>query len=288
MNQLVTEAGQGLPHFPLTQRCRVLGVSRATYYRPRSSSSPGERDRELRGHLQRLAWQWPMYGYRRLTHALRRQGRPANHKRVLRVLRAAGLLCQRPRWGIRTTNSQHGLPIYPNLLPQLSVTGLDQLWVADITYIRLAREFVYLAVVLDAYSRRCIGWALDRTLEAELALTAVRQALRSRPVRPGLVHHSDRGVQYASTAYTVLLKTHQIRISMSRRGRPQDNAQAESFMKTIKYEEVYLVEYDDMADARARIGHFVEHVYNRKRLHSALGYRPPAEFEQQLPLPTRA
>lgn len=288
MSQLVTEAGQDTPHLSLTQRCRTLAVSRATYYRPRPPNSLGVRDRDLRGPLRRLARQWPMYGYRRLTHALRRQGRRVNHKRVLRVLRAEGLLCRRTRWGVRTTNSKHGLPLYPNLLPQLSVTGLDQLWVADITYIRLAQEFVYLAVVLDAYSRRCIGWTLDRTLEAELALSAVRQALRSRPVRPGLVHHSDRGVQYASTAYTALLKTHQIRISMSRPGRPQDNAQAESFIKTVKYEEVYLVEYDDVADARARIGHFVEHVYNRKRLHSALGYRPPAEFEQQLPLPTRA
>ena len=288
MSQLITEAGQDARPLAVARRCQALSLSRATYYRTRQRGGPVLRDMELRDQLQRLALQWPMYGYRRLTHALRRQGVVANHKRVLRLLREDNLLCLRPRRGVRTTNSHHGLPTYPNLVPTLRLSGLDQLWVADITYIRLAREFVYLAVVLDAYSRRCIGWALARTLEATLAVTALNQALATRPVEPGLVHHSDQGVQYASTAYTDLLKSHQIRISMSRRGRPQDNAQAESFLKTLKYEEVYLVEYEDLADARVRLGHFLEDVYNRKRLHSALGYRPPAEFEQVLRSTTRA
>ena len=288
MSQLITEAGQDARPLSVARRCQVLSLSRATYYRTRQRDRPVLRDMELRDQLQRLVLQWPMYGYRRLTHALRRQGVLVNHKRVLRLLREDSLLCLRPRRGVRTTNSHHGLPTYPNLVPTVRLNGLNQLWVADLTYIRLAREFVYLAVVLDAYSRRCIGWALDRTLEATLAVTALNQALATRPVGLGLIHHSDQGVQYASTAYTDRLKSHQIRISMGRRGRPQDDAQAESFLKTLKYEEVYLGEYEDLADARVRLGHFPEDVYNRKRLHSALGYRPPAEFEQGLRPTTRA
>jgi transposase InsO family protein len=202
-------------------------------------------------------------------------------------MREDNLLCLRRRRFLRTTDSRHGLAVYPNLIPHLAVTGIDQLWVADITYIRLQHEFVYLAVILDAFSRRCIGWALGRSLEAPLAVGALRTALARRAVRPGLVHHSDQGGQYASSLYTELLLSRGIRISMSRRGNPYDNAYAESFLKTLKYEEVYLSEYADLADARLRIGHFVEKVYNRKRLHSALGYRPPAEFEQSLSQRTR-
>ncbi len=197
-------------------------------------------------------------------------------------MREDNLLCLRKRRFILTTDSRHSLTTYPNLVPELMLTGINQLWVADITYIRLLREFVYLAVILDAYSRRCIGWALELYLEAELALEALRMALATRKVEPGLVHHSDRGVQYASSVYTDLLKEQGIRISMSRTGNPYNNAQAERFMRTLKYEEVYLSEYETMAEARARISHFLEEVYNQKRLHSAIGYVPPAEYEQQL------
>jgi putative transposase len=237
---------------------------------------------ELRDHLQRLALEWPQYGYRRITAELHRQGVQANHKRVLRLMREDNLLGLRKCRFISTTDSNHALAVYPNLVPELTLSSINQLWVADITYIRLSREFVYLAVILDAYSRRCIGWAWEPYLGAELALEALRMALASRPVEPGLVHHSDRGVQYASSVYTDLLKEHGMRISMSRRGNPYDNAQAERFMRTLKYEEVYLFEYEMVAEARMRISHFLEEVYNQKRLHSAIGYVPPAEYEQQL------
>jgi transposase InsO family protein len=236
----------------------------------------------LRTQIQEIALEMPAYGYRRITHELGRRGVAVNHKQVLRLMREDNLLCLRQRAFVRTTDAAHPFMVYPNLLPELTVTGLDQLWVADITYIRLQQEFVYLAVLLDAYSRRCIGWALERYLEAELALVALRMALAKRPIRPGLVHHSDRGVQYASQAYTNLLKAQGIRISMSRTGNPYDNAQAESFIKTLKYEEIHLFEYQNFAEARGRIGQFIEEVYNEKRLHSALGYRPPAEFERLL------
>jgi transposase InsO family protein len=199
--------------------------------------------------------------------------------RVLRLMRADNLLCLRRKAFVATTDSRHHLPVYPNLARELAPDGVNQLWRADITYIRLRTEFVYLAVVLDAYSRRVIGWALGRTREAGLALSALTMALRQRRPAPGLVHHSDRGVQYASHEYTGLLQQHGVQISMSRKGNPYDNAACESFMKTLKYEEVYRTEYRDLADAYAQIGEFLERVYNRQRLHSALGYVPPAEFE---------
>lgn len=267
---------------PVAALFETLELSRATHYRHLASPVPTDPDLQLRDHIQRIALDWPCYGYRRVTAELHRRGVEANHKRVLRLMREDNLLCMRKRRFILTTDSRHCLTIYPNLLPELQLTSINQLWVADITYIRLLREFVYLAVILDAYSRRCIGWALEPFLEAELALEALRQALASRKVEPGLVHHSDRGVQYASSAYCDLLKERGIRISMSRRGNPYDNAQAERFMRTLKYEEVYLFEYETMAEARARISHFIEEVYNQKRLHSAIGYVPPAEYEQQL------
>jgi putative transposase len=205
-----------------------------------------------------------------------------NHKRVRRLMREDNLLCLRRRRLVLTTDSDHQLGIYPNLARELVLTHLDQLWVADLTYIRLELEFVYWAVILDAFSRRAIGWALDRTLEAALTLSALRMALGRRQVNSGLVHHSDRGVQYACGEYTDLLKQHGIRISMSRRGNPYDNATAESFLKTLKYEEIYRSEYRDLLEARTQIHHFLEKVYNDKRLHSALGYLPPVEFERGL------
>jgi len=218
---------------------------------------------ELRDAIQRLAVEMPAYGYRRITAALRREGWVVNHKRVLRLMRKDNLLCLRRRAFVRTTDSGHQLPVYPNLARELQVTGLNQLWVADITYIRLALEFVYLAVILDAFSRRVIGWALARTLEAEVALAALRMALAGGRVAPGLVHHSDQGVQYACGDYIALLTEHEIQISMSRRGNPYDNAQAESFIKTLKYEEVYRTEYLDFGDAWRRIGKFIESIITR-------------------------
>ena len=267
---------------PVAAVFETLELSRATHYRHLASPVPADPDMELRDHIQRIALDWPCYGYRRITAELHRRGIEANHKRVLRLMRKDNLLCLRKRRFILTTDSRHSLTIYPNLLPELTLSSINQLWVADITYIRLLREFVYLAVILDAYSRRCIGWALEPFLEAELALEALQMALASRRIEPGLVHHSDRGVQYASSAYCDLLKEQGICISMSRRGNPYDNAQAERFMRTLKYEEVYLFEYETVAEARARISHFIEEVYNQKRLHSAIGYVPPAEYEQQL------
>lgn len=284
MNE-VPRLGGGLS---VRQRCAALGFSRATYYRRRQPRERSRHDEALCRQLQRLAGEWPAYGYRRLTHALRRQGLKVNSKRVLRLMREEHLLRRHRKRSVRTTNSQHGLPTYPNLLPTAPLTGLDQVWQADITYIRLPREFVYLAVILDAFSRCCIGWALERSLTTEVALGALRMALAARPWSAGVIHHSDQGVQYASIAYTETLRAAGLRISMSRRGNPYDNAKAESFFKTLKYEEVYLWEYENLADARQRIGEFLDDVYNRKRLHSALGYRPPVEFEQSLHRATSA
>jgi transposase InsO family protein len=223
-----------------------------------------------------------MYGYRRITHELSRQGVVANDKLVLRLMREDNLLCLPKRHFVRTTDWRHSLPVYANLAGQMTLTGIDELWIADITYIRLLREFIYLAVILDAFSRRCIGWALERHLQAELTLEALKMAIATRGVKAGLVHHADRGVQYASHEYTGLLEEHSIRISMSRRGNAYDKAKAERFMRTLKYEGVYTNEYEDMFEARECIRHFLEEVYNRKRLHSALGYQPSAEFEQSL------
>ena len=260
--------------------CQMTGLSRAGFYRWRAPRQTSPVEMELRDEMQKVALESPAYGYRRITHELQQRGFEVNHKRVLRMMREDNLLCVRRRAFVVTTDSRHSLPVYANLAREMTPTAINQLWVADITYIRLRTEFVYLAVVLDAFSRRAIGWALGRTLEAELAVTALRMALIQRQPPPGLVHHSDRGVQYASQAYTEMLKQHHADISMSRKGNPYDNAACESFLKTLKQEEVYRNEYRDFHDARSGIGEFLERVYNRKRLHSALGYLPPAEFER--------
>lgn len=259
--------------------CQMTGLSRAGFYRWRMPRQAAPVEMELRDQMQKVALESPAYGYRRITSELQQRGFEVNHKRVLRMMREDNLLCVRRRAFVVTTDSRHNLPVYPNLAPAIKPIAINQLWVADITYIRLRTEFVYLAVVLDAFSRRVIGWALGRSLEAELAVTALRMALIERQPSPGLVHHSDRGVQYASTDYTEMLKQRHATISMSRKGNPYDNAACESFMKTLKYEEVYRNEYRDFNDAHSSIGEFLERVYNQKRLHSALGYVPPAEFE---------
>jgi len=256
------------------------GVSRASFYRfGKDNPSRTDSDMDLRDAIQRVALEWPSYGRPRITAELRRRGWKVNPKRVYRWMREDDLLCVRKRKFVVTTDSNHDRKVYPNLAGDMVLTGIDQLWVADITYIRLGSEFVYLAVVIDAYSRRVIGWALERTVEDDLPLAALRQALELRQPAPGVVHHSDRGSQYASGDYTDLLKAHGCQISMSHKASPWENAGCESWMKTLKSEEVYRQEYRDLAEARASIAQFIDEVYNQKRLHSALGYQPPVEFE---------
>jgi putative transposase len=267
--------------FPVSQMCGIAGVSRAGYYRFLEPEKSSPEDLKLRDAMHQVALEWPSYGSRRMARELRARGWKVNRKHVQRLMREDNLVCVAQRKFVVTTNSAHGFPVYPNLAREMTLSGVNQLWVADITYIRLEQDFVYLAVILDAYSRRVIGWHLDDTLADSLTLTALRMALAQRPVPVGLVHHSDCGVQYASGDYTQLLQDHHITISMSRKGNPWDNAACESFMKTLKYEEVYRTEYRNLADARARIGEFLEAVYNEKRLHSALQYLAPNEFERR-------
>jgi putative transposase len=268
--------------------CEVAGFSRAGYYRFLDPEKPAPKDMDVREDMQKIAVEWPSYGSRRMTRELKDRGWDINRKRVQRLMREDNLLCVAKRKFVVTTDSGHGLKVYPNLAGSMLLTDVDQLWIADITYIRLEEEFVYLAVILDAYSRRVIGWHLGEGLDNSLTLTALRMALRNRTVRPELVHHSDRGVQYASGDYTGMLEENGITVSMSRKGNPWDNAACESFMKTLKYEEVYRTEYQNLAEAHDRIGEFLEKVYNEKRLHSALDYRSPVQFESTLAQPTKS
>jgi transposase InsO family protein len=268
--------------------CVLAGMSRAGYYRRWHASAPRQEETTVRDAIQRVALANRRYGYRRIAAQLRREGFVANHKRVLRLMRRDNLLCLRQRSFVPvTTDSRHEWRLVPNLARGLVLTGLDQLWVADITYVRLLEEFAFLAVLLDAFSRRVIGWALDTHLRASLAITALEMAIKARQPIPGtLIHHSDCGVQYACSEYTDVLEAHGIEPSMSRIGNPYDNARAESFIKTLKQEEVDGRNYRDLKEARQAIGAFIEDVYNRQRLHSALAYQAPAEFEANLPRPT--
>jgi transposase InsO family protein len=261
-----------------------MGLARSSYYYQPRGATPEKRrvDADLRDRIEEIALRFPRYGYRRMTRQLQREGLPVNHKRVLRLMRASDLLVKCRRKWLSTTDSRHGFRVWPNLCRELRPTGLNQVWVADLTYVRLRWEFVYLAVILDAFSRRVVGYALSRSLEASLTVAALQAALTDRRPPPGCIHHSDRGVQYACDDYVKLLTEAGLRISMARRGNPYDNAQAESFFKTLKHEEVNLTEYRNLEEAAASIGAFIEQIYNRERLHSALGYLPPAEFEHNL------
>jgi putative transposase len=263
--------------------CQLAQVSRASFYRSLQERAPKEEEMSLRAAIQEIFLEHKRrYGAPRMTQELRRRGRHVNHKRVERLMKEDNLLAVQPRAFRVTTDSKHQLEVYLNLARRLTLTGLNQLWVADITYVRLQNEFVYLAVILDAFSRKVVGWALERSLDTRLPKAALQMALTARQPGPGLVHHSDRGVQYASAEYVQVLEQHRIIPSMSRPANPYDNASCESFMKTLKREEIYANTYRDLADLRANIEAFIEHYYNRCRLHSALGYRPPEEFEQSL------
>jgi len=266
----------------VSRACELARVSRAGLYREYAEHEPRQEELELRDAIQKIALQNRFYGYRRVAAELRQHGRVVNHKRVLRLMRADNLLCLRKRRFVLTTDSRHPYGVFPNLTKGLAIAAINQVWVADITYIRLREQFLYLAVVLDAFSRRVVGWALDETLEASLAVAALERALTDRPLPPGMIHHSDQGVQYASKDYVEKLLAHDFRISMSRKASPWENARAEAFMKTLKSEEVDLRQYRDREDARSSVAHFLEEVYNRKRLHSALGYESPQAFETKI------
>jgi len=266
----------------IERMCQLAGVSRAGFYRSLQEEMPAEEDMEVRSAIQQIAIEHRRrYGYRRISAELRRRGMLVNHKRVLRIIREDNLLAVQPRAFVVTTDSDHEFEVYLNLASRMKLTGMNQLWVADITYIRLKKEFVYLAVVLDAFSRKVVGWALDRTLASRLPIAALEQAIAQRQPPPGLVHHSDRGVQYASGDYVRVLRKQQMIPSMSRPANPYDNASCESFLKTLKREEIYTNDCRDLDHLLGNIEAFIEQYYNRCRLHSALGYRSPEEFERE-------
>jgi putative transposase len=259
-----------------------MGLARSTYYnRSRQKSMEVKKEEaDLRDRIEQMVVEFTRYGYRRVTYQLRREGWQVNRKRVARIMREQSLQCQVKRRWVKTTDSDHGYRIYPNLVKGLEIRRRNQVWVADITYIRILTGFVYLAVILDLFSRKVIGWALSERIDAQLTLSALRMALEERGSVQGCIHHSDRGVQYACHAYVKELQAAGMRISMARKGNPYDNAAAESFMKTLKWEEVYLWDYQSLEDVKRRIPYFLQEVYNQKRLHSALGYVTPQDFEQ--------
>lgn len=281
----IIQSEQGQDSIGVNGVCRCLKVSRSAYLEwLRAQPKPEDQfEAAVRGEIRKVAAELPFYGYRRMTKELHHREIKANHKLVFRLMRVENLLCRKRKFRLCTTDSNHNLRVYPNLAKGLMVAAVNQLWVADITYIRLEREFVYLAAVIDVFSRRCIGWALSRDIDTRLALAALDKALteRSGADLTGLIHHSDRGVQYASQEYVERLQAHSIQISMSRTGNPYDNAFAESFMKTLKYEEVHMQEYMDFDDAYRNIRTFIEEVYNAKRLHSSIGYLSPNEYEKK-------
>jgi putative transposase len=288
---MIQEALSSDLQLSVSQCCQSLEVSRSgySYWLKRPESAPYE-DIDRRNQIQEIALEFPGYGYRRITAELHNRGFSINHKRVRRIMRVDNLLCLKKRFKPVTTDSSHGLPVYPNLLKSTTITGLNQVWAADITYVQLMHENIYLAVILDLSSRKCIGWDLGRNMGSQLTMNALDMALKGRWTESiqELIHHSDQGVQYASKDYIDCLRKHNIKISMSRKGNPYDNAFAESFIKTLKVEEVYLNEYETFEDAFRNIQHFIETVYNRKRLHSALGYRSPDRFESEVALNTVA
>jgi putative transposase len=263
--------------------CQLGQVSRAGFYRSFQEAEPQQEEMELRAMIQQIFLEHRRrYGYRRITKELRRRGLVVNRKRVQRLMKEDNLLGVQPKAFVTTTNSRHEYEVYLNLASRMKLTGINQLWVADLTYIRLQGEFVYLAVILDAFSRKVVGWELDRKMTCDLTKTALQRALTARQPAPGLVHHSDRGVQYAAQEYIVLLGQHQIIPSMSRPANPYDNASCESFMKTLKREEIYASDYRNLEHLRQNLEEFIERYYNRVRLHSALAYQPPEEFEQSV------
>ena len=276
---MIAVAQAAYPDCSIRQLCAAVGAGRTWWYTRPSVDEIAERDTALRAAIERIVLAFPGYGYRRVTRALQHEGWTINHKRVLRVMRDEALLCQLERRFVRTTDSAHAFRTYPNLLADLIPARPDQAWVADLTYIRLPTTFVYLACVLDAWSRRCVGWKLSQAIDTSLTLAALDQALTRRRPAPGLIHHSDRGVQYASAVYIARLTDAGAQVSMSAVGNPYDNAKAESFFKTLKREEVYLNNYQTFHDAEEHLNRFIGDVYNAKRLHSSLGYVPPIAFE---------
>jgi putative transposase len=285
---VIAQVKEEHPELAIEWLCELMGVSRSWYYEHPSAEQKARKDVVLRDAIERIVLEFPGYGYRRVTATLGRQGWRVNHKRVLRIMRQESLLCQLKRRFAPTTDSAHSFRRYPNLIEDIELKGPDEGWVADITYVRLSSTFCYLAAILDAYSRRCVGWHLSRWIDTRLTLSALQMALSSRQPAPGLIHHSDQGVQYASSEYVTRLEEAGARISMAAVGNPYENAKAESFFRTLKMEEVYLNEYQDFEEAHQNIAEFIEKVYNQKRLHSSLGYLPPVEFEARHAMKARS